>query len=274
MKRLIYYLLISLCAVSLGAELAAQTGDKLEITADGSLEWNRAEQTLTARENAVARRGQATISADLLSADYQESEESAFDITELSAAGNIIIETQDSKAYGETAVYNLDSGLASMTGNNLRLVSADQTLTAEDRFEYHVTSGELRAIGKARLERPKTNGPGGDTLQADTIAAQFTENEQGERVLKQLEARDNVVITTPSETITGTYGTYNAASNKAELTGGVTITRGPNVLEGARATVDLTTNISRLFGDPAGSGNGRRDGRVRGVFYPGSEESP
>ena len=44
------------------------------------------------------------------------------------------------------------------------------------------------------------------------------------------------------------------------------ITRGPNILEGDRADVNLTTNVSTMKGSPAAGG------RVRGVFYPGSED--
>jgi lipopolysaccharide export system protein LptA len=111
------------------------------------------------------------------------------------------------------------------------------------------------------------------------------ENAQGKRVLDNLEAFGNVVIVTPTERITGAYGIYRAGSNKAELKGGVKITRGPNVLEGERAEVDMTTNISKIFGAPTseqapakvggaltGSPNVQTGGgRVRGVFYPNSE---
>jgi lipopolysaccharide export system protein LptA len=95
------------------------------------------------------------------------------------------------------------------------------------------------------------------------------ETKQGRRELDTLEATGNVIIKTGAETVTGSYGIYRAATNKAELTGGVTIKRGENILQGARAEVDLNTNTSRMFG-----GAGGQQGRVRGVFYPGSEKKP
>ncbi len=87
-------------------------------------------------------------------------------------------------------------------------------------------------------------------------------------MLKTLEAIGNVVITTETEVLRGERGVYNAATNVAELHENVKITRGPNVLEGTKAQVDLDTNISKIFG---GAQNG---GQVRGVFYPGSEDKP
>jgi len=238
----------------------------LIITADGSLDWDREKKTFIARDNAMAEHGESNIRAALLKAEYRDGQNGNMEISHVTAQDNVIIETRDSKAYGQLALYNLDTGKASMTGNNLRLVSPDQTVTARDRFEYHVPQGKLMAIGAAKVVRPKPQGGGTDTLQADTIAATMKTNAKGERVLHTLEAIGRVVITTPAETITGARGIYRASNNMAELIGDVTIRRGPNILEGERAVVDMNTNTSRLFGAPTPQGSGR----VRGVFYPGS----
>ena len=81
-----------------------------------------------------------------------------------------------------------------------------------------------------------------------------------------MEAKINVVITTEKEVLTGDYAIYKSATNTAEISGNVKITSGANVLEGAKAEVDLTTNISKMFGAQA---TGKR---VRGVFYPKSAD--
>ena len=155
-----------------------------------------------------------------------------------------------------------------MTGNNLKMVAPDQTVTAEDKFEYWVADGRINALGNARVVRPKPEG-GNDTLKADKISAVLKENEQGEQVLHSLEAIGNVIITTPTEVITGAYGIFRSETNKAELTGGVKIKRGPNVLEGEKAIVDMTTNVSTIYGQNQATGAG--DGRVRAVLYPDSQ---
>ena len=238
----------------------------LEITADDTLEWFRSEQKIIARGNARATQEGSSIEATTLSANYRDGAQGRFEISQLNADNNVVIRAQNSTAYGDNAVYNLDQELATMTGNNLRMISPDQTVTARDRFEYHVVEGKLIAIGNAVAIRPNKNG-GQDKLNADTISAIFKENAQGERVLETLEANGNVTITTPTEKITGTYGIYRASTNKAEIQGGVTITRGPNILQGQRAEVDLDTNKSRIFG-----GGNTNSGRVKAVFYPGSDE--
>jgi lipopolysaccharide export system protein LptA len=157
------------------------------------------------------------------------------------------------------------------------MTAPDQTVTARDKFEYWTAEGRFNAIGNAQIIRPKP-GSGTDTLKADKITAILKENKEGKQVLHTLEAFGNVVITTPAETITGAYGIYKASTNKAELTGGVKILRGPNTLEGERASVDMNTNISTIFAAEKTTAPGAPDvqpgGRVRGIFYPGSEESP
>lgn len=249
--------------------LSSQSSDPLEITADGALEWQRAQKRFIANQNALARQGEASVQSDRLTAQYREggdTDSAGMQIWQVEANGNVVLKSRDSEAFGEKAVYNLDDGLATMTGGNLKLVMPEQTVTASDKFEYFVEEGRLNAIGNATAIRPKAGG-GQDTLKADTLSAVMKNDAQGKRVLDTLEAKDNVVITTPSEVITGAYGIYRASTNTAELTGGVTIKRGPNTLEGNRAEVDMNTDTSRIFG--SGGTN-----RVKGVFYPGSNKSP
>ena len=76
------------------------------------------------------------------------------------------------------------------------------------------------------------------------------------------------MITTQQERVKGAYGLYDARMNTVDLTGGVVITRGQNILQGDRAKVDLNTQVSQLFGGSSGD----TSGRVTGTFYP--DEAP
>lgn len=253
-------LIALLAAAPAGAQ--EKSAAPLEITADQTLEWHRNDSRYIARGNAMARQGDVQIAAETLTADYRASAESSMDIYRLSAAGGVTIESQGNVATGDDATYDIDTGLAVMTGRDLRLSSPDQVVTARERFEYRVTDGRLTAWGDAVVTR------GADKLRADSVSALFHDDKAtGKRVLKQLTADGNVVITTATETVRGSNGVYDAATNIATLSGGVRIERGPNVLEGDKAEVNLTTNVSRMLGGAAETG-----GRVRGVFYPGSEK--
>lgn len=236
--------------------------EPLEITAQESLEWHRGEQFFKALKDVRAVQGGVTLLSDSLTAKYRDGAKGGMEIYHIQADGHVIIESADSKAYGDKAVYEMDKGLAVMTGKDLRLVSTDQVVTARDRFEYWVNAGKLEAIGNAVAIRE------GDRLEADRISAVFIQDAKGQRVLETLEAHGHVKITTPEEVLTGDDAFYAAKTNIAEIRGNVKITRGPNVLEGEKAQVDLNTNISKMFGSESGGG------RVRGVFYPGSEKKP
>lgn len=263
--NLFYFLVCAGAFLSPMTPVLAQQPSKapLEITADEALEWDRAEKKFIARGNAIAAQDGVSISAQILTAAYDESEGGGnFNMHTMTADKGVVINSEDNSAYGDHAVYELDKKLATLTGNDLRLVTPEQTVFARDRFEYHVQSGKLIAVGNATIKRPT------DTLRADTITATLSENQKGERVIETVVAQGNVVITTQQERVTGAQGIYDARINKVDLTGGVVITRGNNVLRGERASVDLNTQVSRLFGAQQGTSGGR----VTGTFYP--DEAP
>jgi lipopolysaccharide export system protein LptA len=264
MKR--FAVLMAAVLLTTGAAQAPVTANKdapLIITADETLEWHRNDQKYIARGNASAEQDGISIKAQTLSADYKDTQKSSMDIHRLTAEGGVQIDSQGNTATGERAVYDVAGGVATMTGDDLRLTSPDQTVTAKERFEYDVKAGRLSAYGDAVVTRAQ------DTLKADAVSAQF-ENDKatGKRKLKELTADGNVVIVTPTETVRGQKGVYRADTNIATLKGGVRIERGPNILEGDEAEVNLNTNVSRMIG-----GTSTEGGRVRGVFYPGSTDT-
>lgn len=269
MMNRFFQILILLCFLSAPAFAQSPTGsnsdEPLEVTADGTLEWHRNEKKFIARKNAMAKQGEVSMNAATLTANYTESGEQNIKISRVDALDNVLIKSRDTDAYGDKGYYDLDKGYAELTGNNLKLVGTDQVVTARDRFEYWVTDGKLIAIGAAKITRRNEQGEI-NTLEADTITAYMKNNEEGERVLDRLVAENNVIITTPTEVLTGNNGVYKATTNEAEITGNVKITRGPNILEGAKATVDMDTSVSRMYG------SGGATGRVKGVFFPGSEK--
>lgn len=230
----------------------------LEISADKGLEWNRAAKTYTARGAAVAKQGDMQVKADVLTASYSGADQSA--IENLLAEGAVVLSSPPYEAYGARATYDVVAGKAILTGGDLRIVTPGETLTARDSIEFYAADNRLVAKGDARATR------GTDRLSAREMTATFTADAAGKRALDQIVATGDVVITTAREEIRGEKGVYNAAQGTAQLTGKVRILQGENWLEGTRATLDLKSGVSKLFGD----GNKETQGRVRGVFYPKS----
>lgn len=252
----------------------------LEITAQESLEWHRNDLYFQAEKEVRAVQGETTIYCDKLIAKYRDSEKSNIDIYRIEAIGKVRVISAGSKVYGEKAVYNMDKGLVEMIGKNLRLISEDQNIKARDKFLYWVAEGRFEAIGEAVAVRE------GDKIEADKLTAIFTKGGVGQRALKSLEAVGNVMITTPEEVLTGEHAFYSVKTGIAEMNDNVRIMKGESFLEGARAQVNLNTNISKIFGartDEAvatDAGDGVEEsivtqeeaetgkGRVRAVFYP------
>ncbi|MGF1454532.1 MAG: LptA/OstA family protein [Alphaproteobacteria bacterium] len=138
-------------------------------------------------------------------------------------------------------------------------------ITADDfevrpQEEKGIFSGNVRVI------------QGQLTLAADRMDVTYDGASTSGQSIQSLRATGNVRITTPDEQATGGWARYDVAGRTMELGGGVLLTRGPNVLEGARLTIDLETRQSRLLPnapgeDPAGPDT-PGSGRVRAVFTP------
>ena len=249
-----------LCINSTNAQPLENNDSPVEISADNSLEWLQEEKQYIANGNVIVVQGNSKIFCDRLVADYRENKETGnTEIWQLTAYDNVNLKNEDSRAQGDKAVYNIDTGLSIITGNHLKLVMPEQTITASERMEYNTNKGVAKAIGNAKIIRST------DILSANIITANFSKDKNGKQILKTANASNGVTIKTSDETITGNDGVYNAITNIVEIKGNVKVVRGPNTLEGARAEVNLTTSVSKMFGKP-------NDGkRVKGVFFPGSK---
>jgi len=239
---------------------AAGTDQPIEVQADQALEWHRDEKAYVARGNAVATRGDVSVRADTLTAYYRERPDGGTEIYRLSAEGNVVIAAPEQKAFGDRGVYDVDQEVAVLTGDDLRLTTPQDVVTARDSLEYWRTRNLAVARGDAVATR------GDSRVRADRLVGLLENNAKGNLEMTRIDAEGGVVITTPKDVARGNQGTYDVAKRVAVLTGDVKITRGKNQLNGTAAEVDLETGISRIL-----SGSGKDKGRVRGLFVPGQE---
>ena len=146
-----------------------------------------------------------------------------------------------------------------MLTGNVRMETATDRITARDSLEYWEKRNLAVARGDAIAER------GENKLRADVLTAHFLKDANGKSRVRQVDAFDNIVITTPDEIVRSNRGVYDVETGIAKLTGSVKITRGTNQLNGEYAEVNLTTGVSQLFGGGGG---------VRGVFTPDRTATP
>ncbi len=259
-------LVAMLAAVSLSATVQAQgiglpgqsRNTPLEINADQGIEWQQKTQAYIARGNARAAQGDVAVHAETLTAYYREKQGGGTTIWRIDADQKVRIVSPTQRAFGDKGVYDVDNGILVLTGN-VRMETETDRITARDSLEYWEKRNLAVARGNAIAER------GENKLRADVLTAHFYKDAKGKSRVRQVDAFDNIVITTPDEIVRSNRGVYDVETGIAKLTGSVKITRGTNQLNGEYAEVNLNTGVSRLFG---------KGGGVRGIFTPEAVGKP
>lgn len=235
-------------------------GDQpVTIDAENGIEWNRNEATYIARGNASAKRGEVTVYGDTLTALYRETPAGRNEVYRLVAEGNVKIVSTADTAYGDHAVYDVGQAVLVMTGNRLRLVSANGTVTARDAIEYWQQKQMAVARGNAVAVKDK------DTLKGDTLVAHFVKGPDGKNRIQRLDGYGNVVVLSGEDEARGDRGTYHLDSGVATLVDNVRLKRGKSELVGQYGEMNTRTGISRLLPAPPGT---RKGPRVSGVLVP------
>lgn len=245
-------------AQSTAAELR-ETDQPLEINAEEGIEWNRNDKTYIARGNARAASGNVEVLADVLTAYYREREEKSAsgdslfsqgggsEIYLLEASGNVRINSPEGSVFGDKGQYKLEEKVFVMTGDDLRLISKDDVVTARDSLEYWEGQRKAVARGKAHATHDDKQ------IKADVLTANFEENAEGNLEVHRIDAKGNVEIMTAKEYARGREGVYYVKRELATLEGDVKITQGENQMDGDYAEVNMATGVSKLLGAPPGS---------------------
>ncbi len=166
------------------------------------------------------------------------------------------------------------------------VVAPAQAQIGRSEGPIDISAERLEVVDKDRIALWTGNveaKQGVNTLRSDRMRVFFTKTNTatgnvGESwgEIRTLKAEGNVFFITPEEVARGEFGTYQAAEDVIILTGNVVVTRGQNVLKGDKLIVEVATGKSVLEsadrqGDAATS---KKPERVRGVFYPKSDDAP
>jgi lipopolysaccharide export system protein LptA len=269
--------------------LASGSGP-LEVYADQGLEVLQDAKMIIARGNTRSVRGNVTLTADVQIAHYRDKQPAAgkaappakeaepkpspekpaagddpmgsnSEVWRVEADGKVVIFTATQTAYGDHADYNIDEAVVVLTGNDLHVVTPTDLITAKDSLEYWEQRHQTVARGKAVEVR------GDKRIQADVLVADFAENENKQMAIQQAHGYDHVILTTPTEVVTGDKADYLVETGIVTVTGSVKITRGDNQLNGGYAVVNLNTGISQLYPEPPArvAGKGKQ---VTGLLVP------
>lgn len=214
---------------------------KLEVEADGSLEWHRDKQLYVARENAKATQDNKSILADILYAHYKETDKSDMDIWKIEAEENVLIQDGETKILGDKATYIIETQELIITGDNMNAISNGYQIKANKEIRYIDSKNQIEALGNVVLYSEK------EEIHCDKLIAKLAENEDGEREISELFVYDNVEIITGTDKITGNSGYYNIKEESAEVKGDVIISREDSVITGDKAEINTNTGTAKML---------------------------
>ena len=205
------------------------------------------------------------------------------EIYRLEAIGHVHIYTATDQAWGDHAVYDIDQAVLVLTGEHLRLITPQDSMTARDSMEYW--SQQHMAVGRGDAVVVTTDGR---RIDGDVLVGYTTPSQQSGAApataakpaapaaptkpgaaddpigasgkLQKVDAFGHVVVRTATEIVYGDRGVYVPDTGIARLAGNVRITRGENQLNGNEAEVDLKTGVARLIATPGL--------RVKGLVVP------
>ena len=127
---------------------------------------------------------------------------------------------------------------------------AAERLEVQDRADRAIFSGNVK-VRQAEL-----------TLDAQRVTVAYSSG--GGVQIDRIEAAGGVLVKSPSETASGSFGIYDTNAKLITLIGDVQLQRGANRVSGARLVIDLRSGRAVIDGGPPGTG--RSGGRVTGHF--------
>jgi lipopolysaccharide export system protein LptA len=100
------------------------------VTARDDLEWYDDKQLAVARGEAVAIREGKRLAGDVLTATVEKDEKGSSHINRIDAQGNVLVSSLEQIARGDSGVYNVDTGIATLTGR-VTLTKGDNELRGQ-----------------------------------------------------------------------------------------------------------------------------------------------
>ena len=235
----------------------------LEVTSENGIEWQQDVKAYIARGNAIAKRGQTTLYADVITAYYRDiANSSQTEIWRVVADGHVRITTPTQQVVGDHGIYDIDQAVVVMTGQALKLTTPQDVVTARDSLEWY--DGKQLAVARGDAVAVR----GERRLRGDTLVAQVVQAPGEDSRISRVDGKGHVIVSGPNGQVgTGDRGVYNADTGIATLVDHVTVARGDDTVVGQYGVVDLQTGVSRILPRPPNAEDATR-GRVQGIIVP------
>ena len=138
--------------------------DKDTVTAQDSLEYYEAQNMAVARGKAVVLHEGRHIEGDVMTAYFGKSATGQMDLSQLTAAGNVTVVTDNDVSRGDHAVYDVKKNVAKLTGHvrinrdKIQLTGDAATADFNKGYSSLITKGKgrVRALLSAGSSAPET----------------------------------------------------------------------------------------------------------------------
>jgi lipopolysaccharide export system protein LptA len=144
----------------------------------------------------------------------------------------------------------LAAALVLLSAGPLRAQTASAPVPVDiSANEMEILDAEKKAVFRGAVDATR----GTTNLKADALTVTYAEVKQPDGSSKtdatDLDARGNVIIKTPGETITGDWARFDPPANQLVVGGGMKLVRGDTVLTGNELRSDLNTDMSDAKGN-------------------------
>src|SRR5690606_25700737 len=118
------------------------------------------------------------------------------------------------------------------------------TVQATDSLEYFDHDKRAVATGHAHAQKESRS------LAGDWLQATMTQDSSGKIILRRIEAKHNVIVSTGKEVGMSQFATYDDLTKIAILENDVRLQHKQGLMTGDRAQMNLQTGVSSLLAEP------------------------
>ena len=231
--------------------------EDIKLNANDRVEYHQHEQKLVAIGNAVASKGNMSIKAHKLVGFYNAKNKNK--ISRVEAHQNVIMSSDQIKAWGDDMIYDVKADSAVLTGKPARIKTPDGEITSSGPITYWQSKRQALAQNNVIVTDKR-----GNKIFSDKMTAYFIKDKVEKLVIDKVDIAGNIKIVTKDGEITADSGTYFANNKIVKLFNNITINQKGNILKGDVAETDLNTGISKILSN--------KKGRVSGVFKETKKE--
>ncbi len=248
----IFLVTLALCFFT---SFATQAQD-INLTAEEKVEWHDNEQKLIAVGNAVVTRADMQIKAQHMEGVYNKAPKAdkKAKIKEIHAKEKVEMKTNKVTAYGDTLDYSLEKDTAVLKGSPAKIMTKENSLTAEESIIYYPGQNKAIATGNVTVKE-KDN-----TINSQQMIAYFKENQGSKLEIEKIEMNSSIFINSPKGKVFADSGIYFPDSGLVKLYNNVRIEKDGNTLHGDYAQTNVKTGVSKIISNKQGKS------RVHGVF--------